>query len=297
MSESYSMSESVYVDESSQPISTSEKHDLSSADLNSHFQLPAVFFKDTLQTPVEMVSHQSQLMNTRTHEGSGDWTSQDFIECGLRSIPQEVLTEKGRRKTGRKLNNKKSFDRIFRFDDEKKILMALRETCQTRVDTEFWMKAGGSLNLSFPDVEKGQVYQKVRLLKNKFLKRYINNKKKNNNNHAMSQEEWELYSLSHKIWKEEAKSLKCHQEYKKTPAVIVDESGVNLEKSIAALTKDYVHFPVEKALNLVPPSKRSKLLRKWKNMHASMIQQHMTRLDLVQETMRALVSSSSIHLK
>lgn len=56
MSESYSMSESVHVNESSQPISTSEKHDLSSADhLNSHFQLPAVFFKDTVQTPVGMV--------------------------------------------------------------------------------------------------------------------------------------------------------------------------------------------------------------------------------------------------
>ncbi|CAI9261091.1 unnamed protein product [Lactuca saligna] len=284
MSESYSMSESVHVDESSHPISTSEKHDLSSADhLNSHFQLPAVFFKDALQTPVEMVSHHSQLMNTRTHEGSGDWTSQDFIECGLRSIPQEVSTQKGRRKTGRKVNNKKSFDRIFKFDDEKKILMALHGTNQRGVDTKFWMKAGGSLNLSVPDVEKGQVYQKVRLLRNKFLKRYINNK----NHHAMSEEERELYCLSYKIWKNEAKSLKRHQEYKKIAAV---------EKSIAALTKDYVHFPVEKALNLVPPSKRSKLLRKWKDMHASMIQQHMARLDLVQETMRALVSSSSIHI-
>lgn len=209
-----------------------------------------------------------------------------------RSIPQEVSTEKGRRKKGRKLNNKKAFDRIFTFDDEKKILMALHETNQRGVDTAFWMKAGGSLNLSIPDVEIGQVYQKVRLLKNKFLKRYINNK----NHHAMSQEERELYSLSQKIWKKEAKSLKRHQEYKNIHAVIVDESGVNLEKSIAALAKDYVHFPVEKALNLVPPSKRSKLLRKWKGMHASMIQQHMTRLDLVQETMRALVSSSSIHI-
>ncbi|KAI3509157.1 hypothetical protein L1887_24192 [Cichorium endivia] len=213
------------------------------------------------------------------------------------SIHAEVTEiSKGRYQQAKKEANNK-FEKIFTFDDEKKILRALHKHHYISGSTEFWSRVGESLKLS-TSVSQLQVYKKVRRLHQK----YDRNSRAQNRYRAMSQDEAKLYRLSEKIWGEKKKSLQktTEEDCEKKPAVLVDESKEvggdnkqNLEKFVAALKKQTVYFPVAEALNLVPAWKRSKLEDKWKELDLGTVQLYNRRIDLIQETIRTVESSSS----
>ncbi|KAI3680198.1 hypothetical protein L2E82_50583 [Cichorium intybus] len=271
-------------------VSTSEEDDTSSeTNHSSAGGWPAALLKE--EQPIDDV-FEILKPNSEEDEISSKATPQEQIPI------MEGFTEisKGRYQQAKKEANNK-FGKIFTFDDEKKILRALHKHDYKSGSTEFWSRVGESLKLS-TSVSQLQVYKKVRRLHQKYdLKSRAQNRYS-----AMSQDEAKLYRLSEKIWGKKKKTLQktTEEDCEKKPAVLVDESKEvggdnkqNLEKFVAALRKQTVYFPVAEALSLVPAWKRSKLEDKWKELDLGTLQLYNRRIDLIQETIRGVVSSSS----
>ncbi|KAI3752349.1 hypothetical protein L2E82_24310 [Cichorium intybus] len=290
-------------------VSTSEEDDTSSeTNHSSAGGWPAALLKE--EQPIddvfelkpnseedEISSKATQQEQITTMEGFKQLQSPPTTKVQKESIHAEVTEiSKSRYQQAKKEANNK-FAKIFTFDDEKTILRALHKHDYKSGSTEFWSRVGESLKLS-TSVSQLQVYKKVRRLQQK----YDRNSRAQNRYRAMSQDEAKLYRLSEKIWGKKKKSLQktTEEDCEKKPAVLVDETKEvggdnkqNLEKFVAALRKQNVYFPVAEALSLVPAWKRSKLEDKWKELDLGMLQLYNRRIDLIQETIRGVVSSSS----